>query len=192
MPGVSSHLVWTESARRTGLRDRYSQRRSQNAGWGSGHPRLYKGGQGEEARRYFWIVGAYPLTHSWRNPMTVTWTIPQYQFYKTNQHIQRQGASQSMYTNTPLFWEGPATEKTAQNPRKCCLWRATNFTISMFCGWNQNHSSHSTWNHASHCFNSLNEFRAKYSEKRTYLLANLLVFVRVYQKSPSLSRWGLL
>jgi len=41
--------------------------RGYGVGWGSGHPRLSKGGQGENVRRRFSIVGAYPLARSWRN-----------------------------------------------------------------------------------------------------------------------------
>ena len=66
---------------------RYSQRRSQGGGRGSGHPRLLKRGQGKEVRRRFSIIVSCPLACSRGTPGTVT--IPQCRCNITKQHTQR-------------------------------------------------------------------------------------------------------
>jgi len=68
--------------------DRYSQRRSQGGGWGSGHPRLSKGGQGEVVRRRFSIVGTCSLGSLGVKKPRDRSLIPQYWFIKTKQHTR--------------------------------------------------------------------------------------------------------
>ena len=71
--------------------DRYSQRRSQGGGWGSGHPRLSKGGQGEVVRRRFSIVGTFSLGSLVKRPRNRS-LIPQYRFHKTKQLKKYRGS----------------------------------------------------------------------------------------------------
>ena len=66
-PWLSTALI-AGSVRRGKGEDRQSQRRSQGAGWGSGHPRLSGWGLGEKVRRWFWIVDASPLGSIVRKP----------------------------------------------------------------------------------------------------------------------------
>jgi len=67
----------------------YNQQRSQRKEWRSGHPRLYKRGQGEEELRRIWIMGTSPLARSGSWGKSWTEIIPQYRFNKTKQHTQK-------------------------------------------------------------------------------------------------------
>jgi len=82
------------SVRRGRGGDQCSQRRSQGEQWWFGHTRLSEGGQGEEVRRRFSIVGACPLG----SLASISWgkIIPQYRFDKTKQHTLRTSISISI------------------------------------------------------------------------------------------------
>jgi len=89
--------VRSKSLRRVG--DWYRQQRAQGAGWGSGHPRLAKGGQDGEGCQRARLVGASPLSRSLWNPGAVL--TPKYQFNKTKQHTHSK-----TYTHTHTFSKG--------------------------------------------------------------------------------------
>jgi len=102
-PWLSAALV-AGSVRRGRGGDQYNQRRSEGGGWGSGHPRLSKGGQGEVVRRRFSIVGTFSL-----DPVTLYW-FPNIGFIKqSNTHgwnVRGPSGPVPHRTGRPV-WVGP-------------------------------------------------------------------------------------
>ena len=89
-----------------------------SGGWGSSPPGLSKGGQREEVRQRFSIVGAYPLG-SWRNPGTVT--IPKYHFNKTKQHTVGPSRPSKLYIHrvqTSVRMSGPCSADKVWSVRR--------------------------------------------------------------------------